>query len=383
MKKVHLFRLEAGGLRWPGSIGLIALLIVISGTMAWGKVAGPCVNCHTMHNSQDGSSVVKTTFGLEQDIEMQFGLTNTDCVGCHSSDTETIRDLGNGTRIPIVYTTNEPSLTPGASNSMLAGGNFYWVASDDTKGHNVYRISGIDSNLSNAPGASTGCSPCHNTLATANSGCRGCHFPAHHADDSATVVDGAHGSYRFLGDVMHYVFNGWPPETSGFAGSSTAGVKGIEDEDWEQDVSSNKHNGYKGTTTNYPSASAGPYLSDSSIGQMCAGCHGNFHHQMNTDGDLSGAWIRHPSDVIIPNEGEYAAYTIYNPLAPVAKQNLTEDMKNSPTVTPGEDLVTCISCHRPHGSPYPDMLRWDYDTCTAGSANAECGCYVCHTAKDG
>ena len=104
---------------------------------------------------------------------------------------------------------------------------------------------------------------------------------------------------------------------------------------------------------------------------------------MNSEqGDFSGVWIRHPSDVLIPNEGEYAAYTTYNPLAPAAKQTLTAGMETSDTVTPGSDIVTCISCHRPHGSPYPDMLRWNYDTCDAGTANDECGCYVCHTAKD-
>ena len=357
--------------------GLAALLVLITGTAAWARVGGPCVNCHTMHNSQDGLSVVDATIG------MQPALVNNDCVGCHSSPSQTIVDLLDGTRIPIVYTTAEPSLTPGAPNSILAGGNFHWVATDDTKGHNVYRISEIDQLLNNAPGASTACHNCHNTLVTVNSGCRGCHVPAHHADDSAVVVDGEHGSYRFLGNVMAGYYPGMYP------GHETSGAKGIEDDDWEQTVSSTDHNTYSGTEIVYPKVGMS-YLNNSVIGEVCTGCHGNFHHHMNTgqpannetQGDVSGVWIRHPTDVLIPNEGEYAAYTTYKPLAPAAKQNLTADMKNTPTVTPGSDIVTCISCHRPHGSPYPDMLRWDYDTCDAGTANDECGCYVCHTAKD-
>jgi predicted CXXCH cytochrome family protein len=119
------------------------------------------------------------------------------------------------------------------------------------------------------------------------------------------------------------------------------------------------------------------------LNNNCVGCHGNFHHQMNDaqPGDVSGAWIRHPSDVVIPDETEYAGYTTYNPLAPVAKTDLS-GQKNSAVVVPGSDLVTCISCHRPHGSPNPDMLRWDYTTCRSEEANAACGCFVCHTAKD-
>lgn len=382
MKKLTLSGRGGISSRRSGIAGLICLLILMTGSTTWARVGGPCVNCHTMHNSQDGASVVDDAIGI------QPALINTDCVGCHSSESETIKDLGDGTRIPIVYTTNAPTLEQGSATSMLAGGNFHWVKTDDSKGHNVFGISSADSKLFAAPGDTGyagGCPKCHGSLAVAGTGCQGCHLPAHHADDSAPVVTSTAGSYRFLGNVMLNVFNGWPPERFPADLSNRAGVSGIEDPDWEQMVSSNKHNVYAGTDTLYSASTA--LLSQSTVGQMCAGCHGNFHHKMDAgqlDGtyDLSGVWIRHPSDVLIPDEGEYAAYTEYNPLAPAAKPNLTADMKNSPTVTPGEDIVTCISCHRPHGSPYPDMLRWDYDTCQAGTDNEECGCYVCHTAKD-
>ena len=383
MKTERIFRIAAATRLALACLGIGFFWIFLTTSPAEARVGGPCVNCHTMHNSQDGTSVVDADLGL------QPALTSTDCVGCHSNDSETIKDLGDGTRIPIVYTTNAPSLEPGTPTSMLAGGNFHWVKTDDNKGHNVYGISGMDSLLRTAPGASTSCSPCHDTLATARSGCRGCHLPAHHADDSAVVVTGEQGAYRFLGNVMSAVFTGWPPETKGGWGLGGKGVAGIEDADWEQSVSATDHNTYSGTEVVYPK-DAFSYLNHGVIGEVCTGCHGNFHHRMNTGqsantaqaGDLSGVWIRHPSDVLIPDAGEYAAYTRYNPLAPAAKQDLTAGMKNSSTVTPGSDIVTCISCHRPHGSPYPDMLRWDYDTCDAGTANEACGCYVCHTAKD-
>jgi predicted CXXCH cytochrome family protein len=44
--------------------------------------------------------------------------------------------------------------------------------------------------------------------------------------------------------------------------------------------------------------------------------------------------------------------------------------------TAGDAIVTCISCHRAHGSPYYKLLRWDY----AGSIST--GCAYCHTSKD-
>jgi doubled CXXCH motif protein len=347
-----------------GRISVSALLLILLTQTVWGKATGPCVDCHTMHNSQDGSSVI--------DIGLQPALTNNDCVGCHTNDSATIKTLSGGSKVPIVLTTSPPGLEQGNDNSMLAGGNFYWVAQgDDTKGHNVYGISAVDTLLSNAPGGIS-CNNCHNTLAKEGGGCLGCHLPAHHADDSAVVVDGEHGSYRFLGDVM----------TPLFGASSSQGVKGIEDSDWEQTHSATDHNTYSGTTVVF-GQETNPFLANSGIGEVCTGCHGNFHHEMNTDQDsLAGLWIRHPSDVLIPDSGEYADYTEYNPLAPVAKVEIDAGMKNSSVVTPGTDIVTCISCHRPHGSPYPDMLRWDYASCQAGTAGSECGCFICHTAKD-
>jgi predicted CXXCH cytochrome family protein len=39
--------------------------------------------------------------------------------------------------------------------------------------------------------------------------------------------------------------------------------------------------------------------------------------------------------------------------------------------------VSCLSCHRAHGTPYSDILRWDYDTQTAGGG-ATYGCLGCH-----
>ena len=360
-----------------GMSAALALLLFAGVTLA--QVSGVCSNCHTMHNSQNGSSILSTG--------PQPSLLTSDCVGCHSDD-GSVSIIGS---TPIVFNRALP-------NAPLAGGNFYWVAQSggDEYGHNVLGISGPDNNLARAPGKNAGCSTgCHSSLAQpavmswpstgdVENGCRGCHTPQHHADDSAVVVDGNGGWYRFLGVV--------PLKKLRYLAQET-GVIGIEAADWEENASSGSHNVYQGTTAVYANGSnygdATLYIHDNSIGSFCAGCHGEFHDRMNdaqgiSDFSIAGAWIRHPSDVLIPVTGEYSGYETYDPVVPAARSNVIEGDRNFTTIDHTRDVVTCISCHRAHGSPYPDMLRWDYQNgCEAGTENSDCGCFTCHNAKDG
>lgn len=358
-------------------------------------VTGDCVNCHTMHNSQNGTSVAVAAGGV---TTAQVNLLNADCLGCHTNanGNETIIMLGNGnkSKVPIVLTAAAPTYPPnGSTSSVLAGGNFYWVAAgDDTKGHNVYGLRGNteaanrDSFLSAAPGSQfvpTGlCRDCHGTLASESSGCKACHFAAHHVENGNNAADGAvtrggDGWYRFLSGAQMVVARD-PGTAQRNALLLLDGVVGVEDSNWEQNPAS--HNVYKGAQ-GQTSAGLGS-ISGNSIGMYCTGCHSNFHHPAADTGltgltNASGAWVRHPSDVVLPGAGtEYGKYS-YTALAPVAYETISAAGVGS------TQLVTCISCHRPHGSPYPDMLRWDYDTCQTNIENTDCGCFACHTAKDG
>ena len=125
---------------------------------------------------------------------------------------------------------------------------------------------------------------------------------------------------------------------------------------------------------------------------MCTTCHGYFHAAGGTGADadltnngVSGAFLRHPSDYVIPSTGEYSAYTTYDPTAPVARPTVVSSA--SATVQPGTDLVMCLTCHAAHGTAYDYMLRFDYTTMTAGfygdipTAQAAGGCLACHTTK--
>lgn len=357
-----------------------ALSLLIIPTQSFGAVTGQCGNCHTMHNSQSSQAVNDPT-GPHNGGTYATLLKN-GCVGCHSSDVSSTTYMLGTSRVPVV------NYLGGAPSEHLAGGNFWWVADgggdDDAKGHNVLGISGQDlaiTALEGAPGDSygSGClNSCHKTLAIEQtdlpsfdmgSGCQGCHMDvAHHADDSATVAGATGGWYRFL---------------TGHMSANSSGVVGIEDADWEATKGSSDHNEYLGLAMGY-TGSQSLSVSGGTMTSYCLGCHNTFHTQ-NTESDGSGVWIRHPSDAVIPSTGEYAGYVSYDPLVPVARENFTGYTGASDLVTPGEDMVMCLSCHRPHGSPYDDILRWDYTEMDAGTTGmyAGSGCFKCHSEKDG
>ena len=352
----------------------VFLVVVFAPVFCRAAVTGDCSICHTMHNSEEGAAVAYTfnpAGGVDPRPTPIKNLLKTDCVGCHSSvGANTITDLG-GQGVPVVFNTTEPTYPPdGSTTSSLAGGNFHWLMKKgDTYGHDMYGISATDLTPSaSAPGGvarSGSCVHCHGSLATAQSGCEGCHVAEHHRD-SGTLADGTKGWFRFLGSVMQQMISR----------TSSEGVVGIESPDWEQNPSATQHNVYQGSSGPYTG-----YLESGSISQKCAGCHGRFHSETLA----SSTWIRHPVDVAIPNQGEYAGLTTYNPLVPVARPNVTLADAAFSTIQRGSDLVSCLSCHRAHGSPYPAMLRWGYRDWPGTDSHtlqpAFNGCAVCHTNK--
>ncbi len=367
--------------------GIILTALFSFATPALAQVSGSCANCHTMHNSQDGSLPVSG--GPNETLLLN------DCVGCHSSATSsTYYTLGN-CEVPVVL------YTGGVPTEYLAGGNFYWVkeglGADDSKGHNAF-LGEDDDNLTVAPGAKVTCSTnaCHQNLSqpfagsnmnfalNGNYGCKGCHINVkHHANDhpngdSGLANSAEKGWYRFLSG------HGFTED------GSTAGVEGYEDGLWEaglhdggDHLGSTTHNEYLGNHD----VDTGYGFDYGDLGHtttaFCTGCHGEFHNTQNLGTDPENIWIRHPSDAIIPNDNEYQYCTTYDPLTPVARPSLPETPSGA--VVPGTDMVMCLSCHRPHGSPYPDMLRWDYTRQISGGGegcDVGTGCFFCHTTKD-
>ena len=105
--------------------------------------------------------------------------------------------------------------------------------------------------------------------------------------------------------------------------------------------------------------------------QYCSACHGNFCGTENQKAE--GAWIRHPTDVALPMEGQYETY-VYRKDIPVGYPDPSSpDRANA--------HVMCISCHRPHGTPNPYLLRWDYKALGPRDGKNDNGCFACHRQK--
>lgn len=334
----------------------VTALVVVAGNAF--ALTGSCVDCHTMHNSQDGATV--SFDGSANEMLLMAG----SCGGCHA-------DAAAAAAIDGVPQVN-------LSASYSAGGSFYWVADDDATGHNVSDLSisedvalsydppGFDENL--GTGVNGGAADWATQLTCA--GTNGCHG-THDTTSAFDAVKGAH--HGNAGGILDTA------DTTGNSYRFLTGIKGGEDADWELNTSVTDHNVY------YGNARTDTIAVTDTISALCAQCHGHFHNAADitsAGGDMSSPWIRHPSDIDMRAVGgEYAAY-VYDVEAPAALSTLV-----APTSTAydSEAIVTCISCHRAHGSENADLLRWAYSGMEAGTTGAAAGtgCFRCHTTKDG
>lgn len=333
-------------------LGCVAMVAAFCGPAA-AKVTGVCSDCHTMHNSQDGSPMAQDEEG---NPTTPFAyLTLSSCIGCHATASGF-----SAPKIDGIYGTDA-----------TAGGT--WRSADagtDQKMHNVNvaihaleadsiffgadDIPGLTSGGMNSGKGST--LPEDLTCAGAN----GCHGNATIAGNLTGIAGFHHGStegYRYLQIA-----------------SDQSPVSGLGSADWEAaQPDAGNHN---------------VYSSDTSIGisKFCDNCHPNFHGPEDTYVYVNSYldyWIRHPTDQDIPagwspNTTPADLYSEH----PFAFEDL--DSKSTTSAYDETDAqVMCLSCHRAHGSPYDDILRWNYDNQCAGSATTDYGCLGCHDAQRG
>lgn len=288
-------KMNGGKIKLLTLLAATALVLFGAGNVL-AAASGACVNCHTMHNSQDGTSMmVDGTSGPAPAL-----VRAASCYGCHGDV-----DIVNGTWDNFL---TAPGKTPrinaqtygdyGVSGDTLAGGSFYWVddagMANDAKGHNVVSVAGQDGKLGYQPPGwdpnfsvngqiNGGAETWNNQLTCA--GVTGCHGDHTATDDFTAVKGGHHGddseldgstvakSYRFL-----------------------KGIIGYEDPEWEFQPTATKHNQYHGEARTADTAT-----NTKTISYLCAECHGDFHSGEGTlgaDGTTWGApWLRHPTDL--------------------------------------------------------------------------------------
>jgi len=406
-------------MRKQSGFNTIFIATLVSGVtlLAWGvasaAITQQCGYCHTMHNSQDGGAFYSPLdpAGVTA-TSLNGALLRWDCAGCHSGY-NTTASINGGAGIPKVNSAPDGAPTylygdsAGAANDTLAGGDFYWVATaggaDDTTGHNVDIVAAADSMGLTPPGwdegMGTGINSGGATWVTAQLRCAGtygCHGD-HSVPDAFGAISGAHhGDTGTVDGLTVGTSYRW---LSGL--TTAAGILGTEDADWEWTRQANDHNQYRGEDR-LKTAAGDAISSTQTISYLCAKCHGKFHNNNAATADdgitnADNAWMRHPTDYDMANTAagsEYKDYpdgtgTIdtrpYSTETPVADATADTVLATVQLGTANDTaIVTCISCHRAHGSPYKDLVRWDYEAdCNASTANAACGCFNCHTTKDG
>lgn len=437
------------------SVLLAAAMFLALPMVASAGIVGDCVDCHTMHNSEQGAPVamkgLTATDPATINAAGNMNLLRNDCIGCHA------QDLAGDKIVTAVGGSLIPQVAHSDVSGNLAGGNFKALMDGtDRNGHNIVDFFAADAdNAYAAPGdlRTHTFAPGDGTVGFTCAGAVGCHGtrsqmisgvtnPNNTINPLVGNTDGSDGAdfwtFTQKRQGMAAITGAHHNNEGQTSRNPAQNVAGVHDGEkvaagyrfipglkgfgntvapW-QNNSATSHNEYYGSNaaiTDLSGAAIGTGtgcnrchvegssatggsarmtftstlgVPNQSMSGFCITCHGNFHSSGGGDiasNGVSGAFLRHPSDHIIPNSGEYAAYTTYDETAPVARPVLATAVSGA--VVPGTDMVMCLSCHVPHASEFEGMLRFDYGVMTAGDyptitdAQNAGGCMACHTTK--
>lgn len=331
-------------------LGCAAMVAVFCGPAAMASVSGPCVDCHTMHNSE-GGAVMAT--GTDEGAAAYGSLTRGDCGGCHTNASTGDPLLNDSPRVK----------TTGNSDTVQLAGGYFAFTSGQTDDHSNKEHS-IGSTATPAGYDSDGYVGSDwyigGTEGLQCAGAAGCHGNETDTDPAKAISGGHHANALKGGYAGYRMLQIYQTAVIGTGAS-----------DYEKALNAAPS---AEDPRNYYSATA---LADGgSISRFCGKCHGDFHGNEGSEntGVYDSAWVRHPTDQIIPSGWEISTLTNYtfvdwkaNPVGTV----------NAVAPADGNMYVTCLSCHRAHGSAYNDILRFDYtDQCADGASTN--GCLGCH-----
>lgn len=230
-RNVILGSLIAGAFLLPGVVGA--------------TVNGPCANCHTMHDSQNGTAV---NTGVNSGQHAQL-LKGDGCVGCHADATNNT-DTTKG--VPAVAGgVNAPQVDYNAASLVNAGGYFTKLGADNLQ-HNVAGLTSADVAMVTA-GTYPGSTHAYNAANELT--CQSCHTASggHHSTGA---------NYRLLGNAAATTTTSYNPGTG-------VGV--------------------------FPGDREVLVYNAANMNAVCSNCHTDFH----VTAQVGGAWLRHPTDVTI------------------------------------------------------------------------------------
>ena len=329
------------------SFGLSATVSAFHG----GGVAH-CDGCHTMHNSENGQSIIEGgVVGVTGDSLTIGTDPGSTCLSCH---------VGSGRY--HVFSDDGSNWTP--------GGDFYWLtktfsypvrSSTVTRhgysfGHTIiaedFGLVTPDPDLPQAPGG---------TFPSALLTCSSCHDP-HGVKTTRTgpiAGSGSYGdapppgadlgNYRLLGDV------GYRPASGIVTFTQPAPIATAPTLSNANETDSNHVDYGKG------------------MSEWCSNCHPLFlapggagqhkHPAGNTSGLGAAGILNNYNSYVKTGDLTGNAATSYLALVPFERQ-ITDPTQLKADSTQGPDggsNVMCLSCHRAHVSAFPNSGRWDFE----------------------
>lgn len=413
---------------------------LLASTPSWAihKGAGGlvCGGCHTMHNSQGRASLIDGSANsdgagggslilLRGAVSARANIHNL-CLQCHAANGSRATD----THAPHNYTAPKVLLGGASSpwnqdtsfNRVGAGGDFNDECGGGTgSGITTWSCTGSAAGLGkgHSLGATTVTPPGSADGALDYLTCTNCHDP--HGVESGFTTSAIANTYRMLRKEPTGSGGGVSPDSQApFAIASTSsyigGISGLSGSggNYNPIDSANGNPGGSGATAIWPmfqGAMTGTFATDSpngnyyssDIANWCAACHDNWHEAndgTNNAGGMGaqGDWKRHPVNNIIVEAGAAGLSGASVKIIDETFPNYDETLAGQavPVVSGSAanktwylqdgtaDRVFCLSCHFPHGSPYYDLLRWNYTSAvSAGAQDGNAvpvtrGCQLCH-----
>jgi hypothetical protein len=307
-----------------------------------------CDGCHTMHNSEDGKSIIEGgTPGVTGDSLTKGTDPSSTCLVCHE---------GSRSYHVLSPSATITNLTPGGDFQWLKK-KYSWVGRGNPSrdgqsfGHNIIAADyGLvqDTNLDKAPGGE---------FQSAWLACSSCHDPHGKKVDKVgpIISSGSYGAqptattdvgnFRLLADIGYtpgpgVQYNVRPPVARTGSGAQ------------EKD---NLHTDYgKG------------------MSEWCATCHTQFlaggkgehkHPASNTATLGQGNIALNYNAYVATGDLGNSADQSFDQFVPFERQKTsTADLDETSTQGPDSNSnVMCLSCHRAHASAFPNAGRWDFE----------------------